>query len=270
MDKKIFLELLNNLKAKVDKIFLEYNFKKIYSFPQKDCSMTIQPYKNDLLATTYKKILDAKGIEEFEKYRQIILLKCLIYNWDDVFSDKYPLSIQNEYRASFKRFLDMCNSEGGWGFYDDDVYWKDLAIARQQIYPAGAGIVESYSGFGLRQGLSFNFVQSLKFIKLMFHLNGRRGYYEIHTHTPLLNNFNEQGWSDSYIRIAEMLMKHEEIKGVFRCSWFIDPQLKSISPRLFYLQNTPLSNGAISFYVGKESHKKCIQIKDKTSFISRG
>jgi len=82
---------------------------------------------------------------------------------------------------------------------------------------------------------------------------GRKlGYYQIHTHNRELNEFNEQGWNDCYIRIAEMLEKHEEVKGLFGASRFYDPQLENISPRLMYLQKIPLQNGAVCFSAGED------------------
>jgi hypothetical protein len=52
--------------------------------------------------------------------------------------------------------------------------------------------------------------------------------------------------------VAEMLERHEEIKGMFGASWFYDPQLENISPRLMYLQKIPLAGGAQMFYMGAD------------------
>ena len=48
------------------------------------------------------------------------------------------------------------------------------------------------------------------------------------------------------------LEKYKPIKGVFRASWFCDPELENISPRLMYLQKTPVENGANFFYIGED------------------
>jgi hypothetical protein len=49
-----------------------------------------------------------------------------------------------------------------------------------------------------------------------------------------------------------MLMRHENIKGVFGASWFRDPRLKNISPNLFYLYQIPAENGAVLFHIGED------------------
>jgi hypothetical protein len=73
----------------------------------------------------------------------------------------------------------MCQSEQGWSEHVDNVYWKYLAIAKQRVYPEGAGIVEVYSRFGYRQGLNINLFQSFRFLKLLICSGGRLGYYQI-------------------------------------------------------------------------------------------
>ena len=59
-----------------------------------------------------------------------------------------------------------------------------------------------------------------------------------------LNEFNEQGWDKCYLRIADLLDLRKDIQGMIGTSWFYDPQLLEISPRLAYLQKCPLERGA--------------------------
>ena len=252
MNKKDIIESLIHLKDMNKYILSNYNFSEILISLHQECFDKIQSYKPVVLATIHEKIRNTKGIEELETCRKFVILECLLNSWNDMFSDKYPLSIQNKFKKSSERIFNMCQSEQGWSEHIDNVYWKDLAIARQQVYPAGAGIVEVYSGFGFRQGFSINLFQSFRFLKLLICSSGRLGYYQIHTHTPMLSEFNEHSWNDSYIRIAEMLEKYKTIKGVFRASWFCDPELVNISPRLMYLQKTPVENGAKLFYIGED------------------
>lgn len=249
MNKKDFIESLNLLKVKGKGFFSDHDSSRFLVAFRKECFDRVQSYTPDSLAIIYEKIRNTKSAEELEIFRKIMILECLLNSWNDIFSDKYPPSIQIEFKKNSERMLKMCQNDTGWREYSDDDYWKDLAIARQQMYPAGAGIVEIYSGFGLRQGLSLNLRQSFRFLKLLISSRGRRGYFQIHTHTPLLCEFNEQGWNDCYMRISEMLVRHEDIKGVFRASWFCDPELAKTSPRLEYLQKMPVENGAKNFYI---------------------
>jgi hypothetical protein len=262
--------LLNDFKKCLEEVnkqcslyYEKYNISDLLTVLDKEPTDRIRPYKIDTLEEKFNQILDKHGTKAFNEVRKVVLLASVIKYWEDIHSDQYPQSIKEQYERNLKRFLDTCHREMGWADYDEDVYWKDLSMARQQIFPAGAQIVEAFSGIGWRQGLSINLLQSLKYVSLILSLGGRIGYYQIHTHIPELSEFNEKGWNNCYGRIAEMLERNEEIKGMCGGSWFYDPQLEFISPRLMYLQRIPLNNGASLFHVGEDKTGNAIA-KSKT------
>lgn len=250
--KEELIDFLNRLEAENKDILSNHNLSKLLVSMKQERFDKIQPYKLDSLTSIFDKILISKNGKEVEKCRKIVILECLLSSWSDILSEKYPQSVQDRFKKNIQRILNVCQSEEGWSRQSEDVYWKDLAVARQQMFPAGARVVEIYSGFGLRQGFSINPLQSLKFLKLLADSGGRAGYYQSHTYTPALDEFNEKGWIDCCVSVAEMLEKYVEIKGLFCSSWLYDPQLERISPRLMYLQTLVLSNGGRSFYVGED------------------
>jgi hypothetical protein len=65
-----------------------------------------------------------------------------------------------------------------------------------------------------------------------------------------------------YLRIAELMKLNTRIKGFYRRSWFLDPKLEDISPRLGYLIKVPLQNGAKLFAAGstKEDLKYALAV----------
>ncbi|VVS94011.1 hypothetical protein [Desulfoluna spongiiphila] len=243
-----YTDTLSVLKAECEPHFIKYTVSE----KSKESFNAIRPFKPESLVALFGKIKTKFGVEALEYIRKVMILESLLANWDDIFSGKYPNNIQQQFMKSAQRFLRMCQSHEGWMCHNDDVYWKDLAIARQQMFPAGAQIVEAYSGFGLMQVLSLDPYQLLNLLKLIIHCGGRTGYYQIHTHVPELNQFNEQGWIDCFIRIAAMLKLNRHIKGLFGGSWFYDPQLAEVSPHLTYLQSIPIHNGAFRFYLGRD------------------
>lgn len=252
MKKKELIGCCDTLKKKTEDILMSYDFSNVFFSLKNERFDEIKPYKIELLVNKFKQISERESPDKLETIRKIVILECLISSWDELYSEKYPLSIQQQFMKNAERFLNMSQNANGWGHFNDDVYWKDLAIARQQIFPAGAGIVEVYSGIGLRAGLSLNVLKTFSFLKFLFSSGGDKPYYQIHTHTPLLSDFNEQGWCECYLRIAEMLIKNKNIKGVVRGSWFCDPALESISPWLTYLQKMPVENGASLFFLRKD------------------
>lgn len=214
----------------------------------------IKPYKPPLIADVFQNIRKANTQNDFENVRKRLILDCIKNYCTDYTSEKYPDSIQIEYQRNVTRIYETCESDIGWRDGSDDIYWKDLAIIRLHIFPAGSGIVEAYSGFGTRQGLSHNLAQSLSFLKMIL-LNGKKPYYQTHIHHPLLKEFNELGRIKMYLLIAEMLIQNPNIKGVHGGSWFYDPKLEMISPRLNYLRELPVNNGAYLFCVGEDLSK---------------
>jgi hypothetical protein len=191
-----------------------------------------------------------KQVDETTKalVQKIVILQCALNNWDAIFLGSYGESTVTQYQKTFNRFLSMCDTAEGWSKELDDYYYKDLAMATRMMFPSGAQVTEASCGFGVKQGLNGGLIDSARFLWLTLMQGGCKDYYQIHTHTPELSEFNPQGWNDCYLRIAEMLELNPQVKGIFGGSWFYDPQLKDISPRLMYLQDVPLENGASSFY----------------------
>lgn len=204
--------------------------------------------------------LQLKQMDENTKAltQKIVILQCALNHWSKIFEGNYADSIVVQYRKTFNRFLATCETKDGWSKELDDYYYKDLSMALRIMFPAGAQVTETSSGFGIKQGLKGNIVDSVRFLWLSLIQGGCKGYYQIHTHTPELSEFNPQGWNDCYLRIAEMLELNPQVKGIFGGSWFYDPQLKDISPRLMYLQSVPLENGASSFYTHDDTSGNAI------------
>ena len=78
-------------------------------------------------------------------------------------------------------------------------------------------------------------------------LKGAELYYAIHTVDRYLPRFTMEQMNEAYLNIAELLKVHPNICGIFRKSWFLDPNLKEISPALSYLWEVPQQNGAELF-----------------------
>ena len=100
--------------------------------------------------------------------------------------------------------------------------------------------------------------QFIKTIYLYSKWGGIKPFFDYHTdsHDPdLMAEFNINGWRITFKRFAEILKIEEfkNVKGIYGVSWFYDPQLANISPRLNYLLDIPISNGAVLFKIGPSS-----------------
>lgn len=217
----------------------------------------VQSYKPRIFSSVLTVINDSFSDETVLLSKKILLLGVIINNWHSL----KKLGDIGECTGYLERVYHSTDFTDQVSLNDTDAFWKDLAIARLQFFPIKAGVVEYYSGFGFRQGLSFNLFSLAKFLAFTFK-SGRKPYYRTHLHTPVLENFSELGWQKSYLQIADMLKKNSLVKGLVRTSWYFDPKIKVISPHLSYLQDLPLKNGAWRFCLGLDQ-SGCALLKSK-------
>jgi len=134
---------------------------------------------------------------------------------------------------------------------DDDAFRKDLSICLLLSFPCAAQMVEQTGAIPRRTLFTGGPGQALR---LGAHLvrTGLRSspYLEIHAHTPMLGDFNPAGWARCYDLVAELLAMRPQWLGLVSGSWFYDPVLARISPRLSYLADTPLRGGAFRVRLG--------------------
>ncbi len=189
------------------------------------------------------------GDSGFDAFQRMTMLR-LMENFDARAQGKqYSDSILECFGRSYERIARSI-ADVGFRLYctKNDILLKDLSLCRQSMFPAGMRIIEPDSGFHrslmFRGGLS----QALRFAKLLVMTGGNNHWYQCHTHLSELEEFNAPGWERCGLRLAQMLQLHPEIRGVWMGSWFNDPEIANISPRLTYLRKMPEENGAVVFF----------------------
>jgi hypothetical protein len=157
-----------------------------------------------------------------------------------------PAGILALYSDAFGRLAAFLKSTGNVP-YDStgEFFCKDVRFVLGLSVPCGAQVVDMHSRFRLRT-VALSFLRSGDFSasKQYFLTKGYRPWLQIHTESRYLNDFNEEGWDRCYLRIAELLEWKKDIAGMVGTSWFYDPQLVEISPRIVYLQERPRERGA--------------------------
>ena len=163
-----------------------------------------------------------------------------------------PDAILDMYDKWFQRILnDLDVQPDSYYKMENDDFLKDLAICSRRAIPAGGAWIAQFEGVNLslmKKGGGKQFFEFLLF--LFFKISGLYPYYALHTSTRHLEDFNEAQRDNCYLNIAELLKLNPHIKGLVGESWFNDPALKHISPRLTYLRDRPVNNGARTFYCG--------------------
>lgn len=165
-----------------------------------------------------------------------------------------PESIISLYPDAFDRLAEFLNNTCVEPYDStNDFFRKDIRFVIGLSIPCGAQVVDMYSQFRLSTVI-ISFLRSRDFnsISRYLFIKGYRPWFQIHTESRYLNDFNKEGWDRCYLRIAELLDRKQNITGMVGTSWFYDPQLLKISPHLSYLQNFLLDHGAFRLRHGTQ------------------
>ncbi len=190
-----------------------------------------------------------------EKYHQLVLLTLISQFPLRHVDKKIPATIIELFNVEFNRIMaEMGTTRKGHYLVACDYFLKDLAISRLKLYPCGPILLDEFSGIPKRIFFKPDLHRLWRLTWFfLIRLHGFRPCYEMHMHAPLRKNFDLEGWIDCNLKIAELLKMNPKIRGVFCGSWWYDPQLEKISPRLSYLRTLPARNGALLFHLTQDT-----------------
>ncbi|WP_334188074.1 hypothetical protein [Noviherbaspirillum sp.] len=155
-----------------------------------------------------------------------------------------PQRVFEQQLAHIKRMIDNKDMQETWLDINNDLFHKEFGLASLRLYAAGAQVVDFRRGVPRSAILKEGILRSSKNLLFMMKSGGFKPYFEIHTHKFHLEAFNERGWEECYRCCADLYDLHPNCLGMSGSSWFYDPHLELISPRLSYLTKTPLNGGA--------------------------
>jgi len=199
---------------------------------------------------TCNEILRRTGERGLEYYHKLILLR-LIQEFDcRAVKCNYSDSVRELFYGQFQRIIATFPKEGtGVYLFKSDSFRKDLAICRQRLIPCGVQFLDSMSGIPRSWMLRGGVGRTLRMARTILKLGGFRPLYQLHTDHRQLHEFNPTGWLRCYGRTAALLRLNPKILGVFGSTWWYDPAIAEVSPRLRYLRDVPESAGAQFFYI---------------------
>lgn len=156
-----------------------------------------------------------------------------------------PQSVEALYPGTIERLarhLTGGSLEAYWIGSDD--FLKDLRFVGGYSVPCGTVSADVYGEISRRSGIksAVRYGDLKNGFKIAMH--GGPPWFDIHADSRHLEEFTPQGWLASYRRIADLLNSRPDVKGLVGTSWFYDPAVLHISPRLSYLHEVPLANGA--------------------------
>lgn len=124
--------------------------------------------------------------------------------------------------------------------FPDDYFLKDYRFATGMTLPCGAQVVD----LAERPGIKTIVTVAAKSPLVGWHA-AMRPWFRPHTESRYLSEFNEDGWNRCFAEIGDLLAVMSDVAGMIATSWFYDPKLEEISPRLAYLRRVPCDAGAI-------------------------
>ncbi len=90
---------------------------------------------------------------------------------------------------------------------------------------------------------------------VMAGLNSRGHWLGLHLDNRDIRDFHEAAMDRCYLKIAELMQADESLFGLVGGSWIYDPQLTKISPKLAYLREKRVRNGAFVFDYGTSENQ---------------
>lgn len=165
-----------------------------------------------------------------------------------------PPSILALYPDAFGRLADFLQRVGNEPYNSTgEFFCKDVRFVLGLSIPCGARVVDMISCIALPSViLSLFRSRKVNGIIRYFRVGGHGTWCRGHVDSRYLTEFNEQGHDNHYLRVADLLKRQKDIKGLVITSWYYDPHVQEISPRLAYLHDRPGERGAFFLQHGAD------------------
>ena len=176
----------------------------------------------------------------------------LIAKWmlglpDRVSQEALPQTVLDLYPFWIEEFANWLSTQRGR--YDDDHWAKDVRFALALSVPGNRTQtidLVSYCRPGqiLRHAVLRADLRTL--LRYLACGGWHRKWLQTHTESRHLHDFHETGWDRLWSTAADICMVRTDLAGMVGSSWFFDPPLDVISPRLSYLRHNPEAGGAFT------------------------
>lgn len=162
-----------------------------------------------------------------------------------------PPEVTRHYEFWLDRLAEFLTAETG--AYEADFWAKDVRFTLVLSVPgARTQTIDLSSPMGPRQVLQngldgYGWSQAAAYMKAQ---GWKKPWLEVHTESRHTADFTEAGWDEAWASAAAICKRRPELAGMIGSSWFYDPPLETISPRLAYLRLNPLKGGAFIIHQG--------------------
>jgi hypothetical protein len=196
----------------------------------------------------YKYFLKKFGLEKSRELLFSCLILSIIKTLNSERFNLLPIRVKKHQLNHYARIIRNTSGDLNYCELGNDTFQKEFGLATMRLYAAGSQLIDHHSGIPRSILVKNGILDVPRRLSIFTKLGGFKPFFEIHTHTAYLDEFNANGWNECYRCCSELYKIHPEILGMFGGSWFYDPALSEHSPRLNYLRETPLKGGAFLMY----------------------
>ena len=209
-------------------------------------------YRARNLRRAYEQITSQYGPHALSIYLKLALCCFISDSLGRLKHEKLPDEILHLYHEWFEWVLEDFSKQPD-DYYDHrcNSFVLDVMVCTLRSIPVGGAWIAEIRSVGLSPFFGGGVKQFFSYLYfIIFKAPGFSQYITTHTAARHLRHFNERQMNLTYLRMAELMKRNPRIKGFYRRSWFLDPKLEEISPKLGYLIKVPLQNGAKLFPAG--------------------
>lgn len=189
-------------------------------------------------------IQQLRGVQPTREFLYVCLLTAVLKSLESDFFANLPSRVKGHQLKQYRRIVEQSAAITEICELENDLFQKDLGLALLRLYAASAQLVDYRTGIGRSMVFAQGWGRVPQRLAIFSKLGGFKPYFEIHTHLSYLDEFNEEGWNECYRCCADLYSLHPKVLGMQGGSWFYDPALAEISPRLAYLRDVPREGGA--------------------------
>lgn len=227
------------LHAYIDELDHHGRPHRFYEFTPRALDLNRQMHEAypQLTVEIYNRVLLAHLIANAEQHRRSVIVP----------------SIHPYIREDFDRILKALEkARPGYYLRDNHLFRRDLAIARLKVIPNGFEFYDLNACIARKEVLKGGFASLVRFAATFQADLAKPLYplYEPHWDRRYVKYFSPAEYERCCLRIADMIEANPDVRGVATPSWWYDPQLKEISPELWFVREIAEAGGARFMLLG--------------------
>lgn len=117
----------------------------------------------------------------------------------------------------------------------NDSLLKDIGLLTTALLPVTERVVEPFSALQRYLLFRHDFKQGYRYFLAWLSAKGNKPVCRLHIHLAEINGLTPNGWRTTCRQLAKLLLLNPKLKGIVGSSWFYDPAIASISPKLAFI-----------------------------------